>query len=80
MKLIFKSFIVLLFLFSSFTIFAQQFEQDGAEAPGQGVVFGEGSLETEEPATPIDENIVFLAITGILFVFFTYRRNKQSVN
>lgn len=76
MKTFFKYYLLIFLLFSVFKTFAQE------EGPGSGTEpsFGGTGLENgDPPPAPIDGDIAYLAIIGILFVFYIYRKNKQRV-
>ena len=62
-------FVTLFLLGSNFVSFAQLGEDDEG-----------GGLEGDDtPSASIDGDIAYLAIIGILFVFYIYRKNKQRV-
>lgn len=55
-------------LLSDFVMFAQ----------GPGDNDEDGNLEGEDaPQAPINSKLIWLAIVGILFAVYTYRRNKK---
>ncbi|WP_284651380.1 signal peptidase [Flavobacterium terrisoli] len=67
-----KFYFVTLFLIASdFVVFAQG---------GPGDDDGGGGLEGGDPQpAPINSKLILLAITGVLFVIYTYRKNKRTV-
>ena len=59
-------------LFSDFLAFAQD--------PGNGGGIGDnGDGGDGAPPTPIDSKLILLAIVGIAFVLYTFRKNKKIV-
>jgi len=53
---------------SNFAMFAQGDDDDG------------GCLECPDPApAPINTKIIILLIAGIIFAFYTFKRNKKVV-
>ncbi len=60
-------YILTFFLFSDFVMFAQDPGTDDET----------GGLEGEDPAAPIDSKIIYLAIIGLLYAVYTYRRNRK---
>lgn len=68
MKTLFKYYILIFLVMSDLALFAQP----GEEAEGGGL------SGNDAPAAPINGKLVFLAIIGILFVLYTYRKNKQQ--
>jgi hypothetical protein len=67
MKKFFKFYILTFLLFSDFVLFAQPGDNDGG-----------GGLEGDDPPpAPINTKLIWLAILGILFAYFTYKQ-KQS--
>lgn len=49
-------------------VFAQPGDDDGG-----------GGLEEEDPEpAPINSKLIFLAIIGILFVMYTFRKNRKQ--
>ena len=68
MKKLMKFYLLAFFLFSDFVVFAQ---------PGEGG----GDLDGEDPVpvAPINGQLMVLAILGISFVIYTYRKNKKIV-
>lgn len=71
MKNILKFYFVTLLLASDFVAFAQG---------GPGDDDGGGGLEGGDPQpAPIDSKLALLLIVGLVFVFYTYRKNKKAV-
>jgi hypothetical protein len=72
MKNILKFYFVTLFLLASdFVAFAQ---------PGDDDDGGGGGLEGGDPQpAPIDSKLIILLILGIIFVFYTYRKQKRAI-
>lgn len=69
MKKLVKFYIVTLALLSNFVAFAQ---------PGDGD--GSGGLEGTDPQpAPINSKIILLAIAGVFFVIYTFRKNKKII-
>jgi len=66
-KNFFKFYIVSILLFSDFIMFAQPAdESDG------------GNLEdADAPQAPINGKLLWLAVAGILFAIYSYRKNKK---
>jgi hypothetical protein len=64
-------FVTFLFLATDFVAFAQG--GPGDEGDGDGGLEGTGD---PQPA-PINSKLVLLAIMGILFVVYTYRKNRR---
>ena len=62
-----KFYLLAFVLFSDFVVFAQ---------PGEG---GIGEDDDPPPGAPINGQIMVLAILGILYVIYTYRKNKKIV-
>ena len=57
------------FLLHDFRLFAQGDDNDG------------GDLEDDDPpAAPINTKLIYLAIIGIAFVFYTLHRRKKQLN
>lgn len=58
-------------LLSDFVVFAQPGDDDG----GAG-----GGLEGGDPQpAPINSKLILLAIMGVLFVMYTFRKNKKAI-
>jgi hypothetical protein len=69
MRKFYKFYLLSFILLSDFVAFAQPGDDDGG-----------GGLEGDDPQpTPINGKLVVLAITGILFVLYTYKNNKRAV-
>jgi len=68
MRNLYKFYLLAFILLFDFVAFAQPGDDDGG-----------GGLEGSDPQpAPINGKLFFLAITGILFVFYTYKRNKKQ--
>ena len=69
MRKLFKFYILSFIFLSDFVAFAQPGDDDGG-----------GGLEGGDPQpAPINSKLILLAITGMLFVFYTYRKNRKTV-
>lgn len=69
MKKILKIYLFTTVLLSDFILFAQPGDDDGG-----------GGLEGDDPQpAPINGKLLFLAAIGILFVVYTFRKNKRTV-
>ena len=69
MKKLLKFYLLTIILLSDFVVFAQPGDDDGG-----------GGLEGGDPQpAPINSKLILLAITGSLFVIYTYRKNKKIV-
>ena len=69
MKNLFRLYLLSFFLLSDFVLIAQPGDNDGG-----------GGLEGGDPApAPIDSTLILLAIMGILFVVYTFRKNKKAI-
>lgn len=68
MKNTLKYYFLALFLISDFMLYAQP----GDEDDGGGFEGGD-----PEPA-PINSKLIILAIMGLIFVFYTYNKNKKT--
>lgn len=67
MKKLLKFYLLSFILLSDFMAFAQPGDDDG------------GGLEGGDPEpAPINSKLILLAITGILFVIYTFRKNKKQ--
>lgn len=65
-----KVYVLTIMLFTDFIMFAQDDEPADDTATGD--------LEGEDlPEAPINGKLIYLAIVGILFVIYTYRKNKK---
>ena len=70
MKKFYKFYILTFVLLSNFVVFAQG-------EPGSDD--GTGGLEGgDPPPSPINSKLIFLAILGIVFVVYTYRKNRKT--
>lgn len=68
MKKLLKFYLLTFILLSDFVAFAQPSDDDGG-----------GGLEGGDPEpAPINSKLVLLAITGILFAMYTFRRNRKQ--
>ncbi|MGC4040239.1 MAG: hypothetical protein QM710_05475 [Flavobacterium sp.] len=68
MKKLLKFYLLTFILFSDFVAFAQPGDDDGG-----------GGVEGEDPEpAPINNKLILLAITGILFAIYTYRKNREQ--
>ena len=69
MKKIVKFYILSFVLLSDFVTFAQPGDDDGG-----------GGLEGGDPQpAPINSKMILLAIAGVCFVIYTFRKNKRTV-
>jgi hypothetical protein len=69
MKNVLKYYLVAFMLLSDFVTFAQPGDEDGG-----------GGLEGNDPQpAPINGKLILLAIIGVLFVIYTFRKNKKTV-
>ncbi|MFN7674567.1 signal peptidase [Flavobacterium sp.] len=69
MRKFYKFYLLSFILLSDFVAFAQPGDDDGG-----------GGLEGDDPQpAPINGKLVILAITAILFVLYTYRKNKRAI-
>ena len=69
MKKLFKFYILTLVLFSDFVAFAQPGDDDGG-----------GGLEGTDPQpAPINSKMILLAIAGVCFVIYTFKKNRRIV-
>lgn len=70
MRNLYKFYLLTFFLLSDFVAFAQPGDDDGG---------GGGGLEGGDPEpAPINSKLILLAITGILFVMYTFRKNRKQ--
>jgi hypothetical protein len=68
MKNLLKFYLLTFIFLSDFIAFAQPGDDDGG-----------GGLEGGDPEpAPINSKLILLAITGILFVMYTFRKNKKQ--
>ena len=71
MKNIYKFYLLTFVLLSDFVVFAQPGDDDGG---------GGGGLEGGDPQpAPINSKLIILAIMGIVFVMYTFRKNKKII-
>jgi hypothetical protein len=69
MRKFYKFYLLSFILLSDFVAFAQPGDDDGG-----------GGLEGDDPQpAPINGKLVILALTAILFVLYTYRKNKRAI-
>jgi hypothetical protein len=67
MKTLFKIYILAFFLLSNIVVFAQPTENE------------DGNLQDEdEPATYIGKQLIWLAIAGLLFVWYKLRQRRKA--
>ena len=69
MKKIFNIALVAFFLLHDFRLFAQGDEDDNGDLEGN-----------DPPAAPINSKLLYLAIVGILFVFYTYKSKRRQIS
>lgn len=70
-KHFFRLYILGFVLLSDFRMFALDDEEPGDTDPG-------GTLEDEDgPTLPINSKLIYLALIGIVFAFYMYRRHKE---
>ncbi|HNP32120.1 MAG TPA: hypothetical protein PKN96_02375 [Flavobacterium sp.] len=70
MKKLLKFYLLTFVLLSDFVAFAQPGDDDGG---------GGGGLEGGDPEpAPINSKLILLAIIGILFVMYTFRKNRKE--
>jgi len=70
MKNLYKFYLLAFVLFSDFIVYAQEDDPGGGGGPDEG-----GG--DPQPA-PINTKLILLAVMGILFVIYTYRKNKKT--
>jgi hypothetical protein len=69
MRKLYSIYTLLFVLFFGFVAFAQPGAEDGG-----------GNLGGGDPApAPINSNLILLAILGLLFVVYTFRKNKNVI-
>ncbi|MDN3677963.1 hypothetical protein QWY90_11650 [Flavobacterium paronense] len=69
MKKLLKFYILAVVLFSDFVAFAQPGDEDTG-----------GGLEGGDPQpAPINSKMILLAIAGVFFVIYTFRKNRRTV-
>lgn len=69
MERFFKFYIFAFVLFSDFIMFAQPGDDDG----------GGGLEDDDPPAAPINSKIIWLAITGTLFVIYFFKQKRKAI-
>lgn len=69
MKKIVNIGLVLFFLLHDFRLFAQGDEDDNGDLEGN-----------DPPAAPINSKILYLALVGIVFVYYTYKSRKKQIS
>ena len=70
MRNLLKFYLLTFILLSDFVTFAQPGDDDGG---------GGGGLEGGDPQpAPINGKLILLAITGILFVIYTFRKSEKQ--
>lgn len=69
MKNLFRLYLLSFFLLSDFVLFAQPGDNDG----------GGGVGGNDPQPAPINSKLILLAIMGILFVVYTFRKNKKAI-
>jgi hypothetical protein len=71
MKKFFYIAIMAFFLLHDFSLFAQA---------GPGDDDGGGGLEGgDPPAAPINSKLIYLTIAGIIFAFYSYKKNRKLI-
>ncbi|WP_318641023.1 hypothetical protein [Flavobacterium ardleyense] len=65
-KTILQSFLLFTFLFLDFVAFAQNPGTDDQS----------GGLEGEDPVAPINGKLIWLALVGIAFAYYTYKNTR----
>lgn len=69
MKKLLKFYLFSFILLSDIMVFAQPGDDDGG-----------GGLEGGDPQpAPINSKLILLAIAGVLFVIYSFRKNKRAV-
>ena len=66
-KTILQSFLLLTFLFLDLVAFAQT---------GPGSDNTAGDLEGDDPVAPINSKIIWLAVVGIAFAYYTFKKTR----
>jgi hypothetical protein len=69
MKKVFQIALIAFFLLHDFRLFAQGDEDDGGDLEGG-----------DPPAAPINTKLIYLALVGIAFVFYTLQKRRKQVN
>ncbi len=68
MKKLFKLYLLSFILLSDFVAFAQPGDDQGG-----------GGLEGDDPQpAPINGKMILLAIAGVLFVIYTFKKNRRT--
>ncbi|MGV3697205.1 hypothetical protein [Flavobacterium sp.] len=68
MRKLYKFYLLTFIALSDFVAFAQPGDDDGG-----------GGLEGGDPEpAPIDSRLILLAVTGILFAMYTFRKNRRE--
>lgn len=68
MRKFYQFYILLFILMSDFALFAQPGDDDG----------GGGLEDDDPPASPINAKLIWLALIGILFVYFTLNKKYKK--
>ena len=71
MKTLVRIFLLSFTLLYDFSAFAQPGDDDNGNS--------NGGLEGSDTPVPINAHLVLLAIMGVIFVIYTFRKNKRSV-
>lgn len=69
MKKIVNIGLVAFFLLHDFTLFAQGDEDNNGDLEGN-----------DPPAAPINSKILYLALVGIVFVYYTYKSRRKQIS
>lgn len=69
MKKIFNIALVAFFLLHDFKLFAQGDEDDNGDLEGN-----------DPPAAPINSKLLYLAIVGVLFVYYIYKSRRKQIS
>ena len=69
MKNLIRLYLLSFFLLSDFVLFAQPEDDD----------IGGGVGGNDPQPAPINSKLILLAIMGILFVVYTFRKNKKAI-
>lgn len=65
-----RIYLLTVFLLSDFLLFAQDTPADNSDT---------GNLEgNDAPQAPINGKLIWLAVAGLLFAIYTFRRNRQQ--
>lgn len=67
MKHLVRLYIVLFLFVSDFKLFAQPGEDDGT-----------GGMDDEDDPVPINGKLVWLAIVGLAFAFYIFKKHKRA--